>query len=43
MLLTHHPLIFSPVKNVREDDFIGWRIRRMIRMDLSYYADAHQL
>ncbi|WNV59375.1 Nif3-like dinuclear metal center hexameric protein [Oscillospiraceae bacterium NTUH-002-81] len=38
MLLTHHPLIFSPVKNVREDDFIGWRIRRMIRMDLSYYA-----
>ena len=38
MLLTHHPLIFSPVKNVREDIFWGRRIRRMIRMDLSYYA-----
>lgn len=43
MLLTHHPLIFSPVKNVREDDFIGWRIRPDDPHGSFLLCDAHQL
>jgi len=38
MLLTHHPMIFSPVKAVRDDDFIGNRIIKLIRADISYVA-----
>lgn len=38
LLLTHHPLIFQGMKRVTEDDFIGRRIIRMIRADMSYYA-----
>ena len=38
MLLTHHPLIFSPVKRVNTDDFIGRRLVRLLRNDISYYA-----
>jgi len=38
MLITHHPMIFSPVKNVRADDFIGRRIIALIKNDITYYA-----
>lgn len=38
MLITHHPLIFKPVKSVCDDDFIGRRILRLIRHDISYFA-----
>ena len=38
MLITHHPLIFSPIKRVTDEDFIGRRIVRLIRNDISYYA-----
>lgn len=38
MLLTHHPLIFSPLKSVTEDNFIGRRILRMLQADMCYYA-----
>lgn len=38
MLITHHPLIFSPVKRVTDEDFIGRRIVRLIQNDISYYA-----
>ena len=38
MLITHHPLIFSPVKKITADDFIGRRICRLIRGDIAYYA-----
>lgn len=38
MLITHHPLIFSGMKSLREDDFIGRRVRRLIREDICYYA-----
>ena len=38
MLLTHHPLIFKGIKNVSDSDFIGRRILRLIRYDISYYA-----
>lgn len=38
MLLTHHPLIFSSMKRVNTDDFIGRRLVRLIQNDISYYA-----
>lgn len=38
MLLTHHPLIFSPLKKIDADDFIGRRIIKLIQNDISYYA-----
>lgn len=38
MLLTHHPLLFSPVKRVTEDTLTGRRLIRLIRNDISYYA-----
>lgn len=38
LLLTHHPLIFSGVKSVTEETFLGRRIRTLIRNDISCYA-----
>ena len=38
MLITHHPLIFSPIKKVTDEDFIGQRVVKLIGNDLSYYA-----
>ena len=31
MLITHHPLIFSPIKKVTDEDFIGQRVVKLIR------------
>lgn len=38
MLLTHHPLIFSPMKRMNDDDFIGRRVLKLLQNDISYYA-----
>ena len=38
MLLTHHPLIFKPLKKVNDDDFISRRIMKLIQADISYYT-----
>lgn len=38
MLITHHPMIFSALKRVTSDDFIGRRIGQLIKADISYYA-----
>lgn len=38
MLITHHPLIFSPLKRVTDEDFISRRIVKLIQNDISYYA-----
>ena len=38
MLLTHHPLIFKKLDRVTTDDFIGRRVCRLIKNDVSYYA-----
>ena len=38
LLITHHPMIFSPVKKVTSADFIGRRLITMIQADLCYYA-----
>ena len=38
MLITHHPLIFSGMKRVNNQDFIGARVLKLIQNDISYYA-----
>lgn len=38
LLLTHHPLIFSSMKQVVSDDFVGRRIIKLISSDMSYIA-----
>lgn len=38
MLITHHPLIFSPMKRVTDEDFIGRRVLKLIQSDIAYYA-----
>lgn len=38
MIISHHPLIFKPVKHVTDEDFIGRRLVRMIQADISYFA-----
>lgn len=38
MVLTHHPMIFSGMKRVTADDFIGRRIIELIRHDMVCYA-----
>ncbi len=38
LIITHHPLMFRPVKQITEQDFIGTRIRTLIRHDISYIA-----
>lgn len=38
MLLTHHPMLFSPVKKITGENFIGRRIIKLIQNDISYYA-----
>ncbi len=40
LLITHHPMIFSGIKSVTADHFIGRRVIRMIQKNLCYYA-AH--
>ena len=38
LLLTHHPLVFKPLKRVNDEDFIGRRMIRLIQADICYVA-----
>ena len=38
LILTHHPLLFSGVRNVTDSDYVGRRILYLIRHDISCYA-----
>lgn len=38
LLLTHHPLIFKPLKKINDQDFISRRILKLLVHDISYYA-----
>ena len=38
MLITHHPLIFSPLKQITDEYFIGSRVVKLLQHDISYYA-----
>lgn len=38
MIVTHHPLVFSAMKKITTDDFIGRRIVKMLENHISCYA-----
>ncbi len=38
MIVTHHPMLFSAVKSIRDDDFIGKRIISLIENHINCYA-----
>ncbi|MBO4901590.1 MAG: Nif3-like dinuclear metal center hexameric protein [Lachnospiraceae bacterium] len=38
MILTHHPMIFSPIKQVNADDFVARKIMKLIRHEVCLYA-----
>lgn len=38
MIITHHPMIFTPLKNVTEYNFISKRVIKLIKNDITYYA-----
>lgn len=38
MLITHHPMIFSSVKKINEDDFISEKILTLAENGIAYYA-----
>ena len=38
LILTHHPLLFSGVQHVTDQDFIGKRIVRLLNNDMALYA-----
>ena len=38
LLVTHHPMIFSPVSRITDEDFIGRRLLRLIQGNIAYYA-----
>lgn len=38
MIISHHPLIFSGIKNVTDGDFIGSRVISLIQHDMVYFA-----
>ena len=38
MLITHHPLVFDPMKQITDEHFIGSRVVKLLQHDISYYA-----
>ena len=38
LIVTHHPLLFSGLKHVTDQDFIGKRIVRLLNNDMALYA-----
>ena len=38
MIVTHHPMIFSPMKKITDEHFIGRRVVKLLQHDISYYA-----
>lgn len=38
MLITHHPMLFSPLKKITDECLIGRRVVSLLQHDISYYA-----
>ncbi len=38
LLITHHPMIFSSLKKVNDEDFVGKRVLTLAMNDIAYYA-----
>lgn len=43
LIITHHPLIFRPVKSITEKDPLGQILRRLIRADIHVYVSHTNL
>ncbi len=42
-ILTHHPLIFSPLKKINNDSIVGNSVMKLIKNNISYYASHTNL
>lgn len=38
LLITHHPMIFEPLKQINNHNFISNRVIKLLQADISYYA-----
>ena len=38
MIITHHPMLFSPIKRVVSSDFVGRRVLALAKHDIAYAA-----
>ena len=38
MILTHHPLLFRPLKRVTDSDVVGSLVLRLVRLDIALYS-----
>lgn len=38
LVITHHPMIFHPLKRINSEDFMGRKILLLLRYDIAYYA-----
>jgi len=38
MIITHHPMIFSPLKQITDENYVGSRVVKLLQHDISYYA-----
>lgn len=38
LIITHHPMIFSPLKKIVDSDYVGKRLINLIKNDITYYA-----
>nr|WP_294467581.1 Nif3-like dinuclear metal center hexameric protein [uncultured Sellimonas sp.] len=38
LIVSHHPLLFQPVKRITDEEFIGKRLVKLIQADVAYYA-----
>ena len=38
MIITHHPLIFKPLKSITDENFISNRILKLVQNNITYYA-----
>lgn len=38
LLITHHPMIFTPLRKITTEHFIGNRVVQLLQHDISYYA-----
>ena len=38
LVITHHPLIFEPLKQINDTQFISYRILKLLQHDIAYYA-----
>ncbi len=43
LIITHHPLIFSPLKKITKGDVVGEIIIELIKNDIAYYASHTNL